>query len=86
MEFYWDAISYSEVIALRLPKFQGCNDQESIQSSQHLTQDSNGKVTNSQYDTTNESQEVSHIPTGDHRLTQRHSKYKTEKNSKDPKS
>ena len=32
----------------------------------HLTQDTNGKATNSQLDTTNESQEVSHFPAGDH--------------------
>ena len=32
----------------------------------HLTQDTNGKVTNSQLDTTNESQEVSPFPAGDH--------------------
>ena len=49
-----------------------------------LTQDTNGKVTNSQLDTTNESQEVSPFPTGDHkahinRRAQRHSKHKTEK-------
>ena len=49
----------------------------------HLTQDTNGKVTNSQLDTTNESQEVSPFPAGDHkahiyRLAQRHSKHKTE--------
>ena len=49
----------------------------------HLTQDTNGKVTNSQLDTTNESQEVSPFPAGDHkahinRPTQRHSKHKTE--------
>ena len=56
----------------------------------HLTQDTNGKVTNSQLDTTNESQEVSSFPAGDHkahinRRTQRHSKHKTEKNPiKDP--
>ena len=31
----------------------------------HLTQDTNGKVTNSQLDTTNESQEVNPIPAGD---------------------
>ena len=31
----------------------------------HLTQDTNGKVTNSQLDTTNESQEVSPFPVGD---------------------
>ena len=33
----------------------------------HLTQDTNGKVTNSQLDTTNESQEVSPFPGGDHK-------------------
>ena len=55
----------------------------------HLTQDTNGKVTNSQLDTTNESQEVSPFPAGDHkahinRRAQRHSKHTTEKNMKDP--
>ena len=50
----------------------------------HLTQDTNGKVTNSQLDTTKESQEVSPFPAGDHkaqinRHVQRHSKHKTEK-------
>ena len=54
----------------------------------HLTQDTNGKETNSQLDTTNESQEVSPFPAGDHkahinRRAQRHSKHKTEK-QKDP--
>ena len=33
----------------------------------HLTQDTNGKVTNSQLDTTNESQEGSPFPAGDHK-------------------
>ena len=55
----------------------------------HLTQDINGKVTNSQLDTTNESQEVSPFPAGDHkahinRRAQRHSKHKTEQNIKGP--
>ena len=50
----------------------------------HLTQDTNGKVTNSQLDTTNESQEVSPFPADDHkahinRRAQRHSKHNTEK-------
>ena len=54
-----------------------------------LTQDTNGKVTNLQLDTTNESQEVNPFPAGDHkahlmRRAQRHSKHKTEKNIKDP--
>ena len=52
-----------------------------------LTQDTNGKVTNSQLDTTNESQEVSPFPEGDHeahinRRAQRHSKHKTEQKHK----
>ena len=56
----------------------------------HLTQDTNGKVTNSQLDTINESQEVSPFPVGDqkahiNRRAQRHSKHKTEKKTiKDP--
>ena len=55
----------------------------------HLTQETNGKVTNSQLDTRNESQEVSPFPTADHkaqinRRTQRHNKHKTEKIMKDP--
>ena len=53
----------------------------------HLTQDTNGKVTNSQLDTANESKKVSSFPAGDHeahinRRTQRHSKLKTEKTHK----
>ena len=53
----------------------------------HLTQDTNGKVTDSQLDTTNESQEVIPFPAGDHkahinRHVQRHSKHKTEKTQK----
>ena len=53
----------------------------------HPTKDTNGKVTNSQLDTTNESQEVSPFPAGDHkahinRRTQRHSKHKTEQKHK----
>ena len=55
----------------------------------HLTQDTwdvkDRKVPNSQLDTTNESQEVSPFPAGDHkaqinRHAQRHSKQKTERN------
>ena len=33
----------------------------------HLTQDTSGKATNSQLDTTPESQEVSPFPAGDHK-------------------
>ena len=35
----------------------------------HLTQDTNGKVTYSQLDITNESQEVSSFPAGDHKAS-----------------
>ena len=53
----------------------------------HLTEDTNGKVTNSQLDATNESQEVSPFPAGDHkahinRRVQRHCKHKTEQKHK----
>ena len=55
----------------------------------HLTQDTNGKVTNSQLDTTNESQEVSPFSADDHKAhingrAQGRSKHKTKKNIKDP--
>ena len=51
----------------------------------YLTDDTNWKETNPQLDTTNESQEVSPFPTGDHkahinRRAQGNSKHKTEKN------
>ena len=53
----------------------------------HLTQDTNGKVTNSQLDTTNESQEVNPFPAVDlkahiNRRAQRHSKHKTKQKHK----
>ena len=56
----------------------------------HLTQGTNGKVTNSQIDTTNESREVSPFPAGGHkahinRRAQRHSKHKTEKHKRSTK-
>ena len=55
----------------------------------HLTQDTNGKVTNSQLDTTNESQEVSPFPAGDHKahITDAHkgiANIRQNQNIKDP--
>ena len=55
-----------------------------------LTQDTNGKVTNSQLDTSNEIQEVSPFPAGDlkeqtNRRSQRHNKHKTENYKKSTK-
>ena len=63
---------------------KGAKDQESIQSSTALDQDTEEKVTNSQLGTINESQEVGRFPAGDHkaqinRRTQRHNKHNTEK-------
>ena len=54
----------------------------------HLTQDTNGKVTNSETYTTKESLEVNPFPAGDHKAhvnicAQRHNKHKLEKNIKD---
>ena len=53
----------------------------------HLTQDTNGKVIKLQLDTTNESQEVSPFPAGDHKVhinrrVQIHSDNKTEQKHK----
>ena len=50
----------------------------------YLAEDTNGKLTNSQLYTTNERQEVSPFPAGDHkaqinRHAQKHKKHKTEK-------
>ena len=58
-------------------------DQESINQAPHLTKDTNGKVTTSQLDITNESQEVSPFPAGDHKASinihaRKHNKNKTE--------
>ena len=43
----------------------------------HVTQDTNGKVTNLQLDTTNESQEVSLFPAGDHKAHKKQTRTKT---------
>ena len=63
---------------------KGANIRNRYNQVPHLTQDTNGKVTNSHLDTTNESKKVSPFPAGDHkaqinRRTQRRNKHKTEK-------
>ena len=62
---------------------KGANIRNRYNQVPHLTQDTNGKVTNLQLDTTNESKEVSPFPAGGHkahinRRAQRYSKHKTE--------
>ena len=77
--------SHRTFIAARQPKenknkvSKGTKIRNQYNQVPHLTQDTNGKVTNSQLDTTNESQKVSHFPAGDHkahinRHSLRHSK------------
>ena len=79
-----------EVFHVYLNKFEvskGAKIRSRYNQVPHPTQDTNGKVTNSQLDTTNDSQGVSPFPAGDHkahmnRRTQRHSKHKTEQKHK----
>ena len=82
-------IFYNIVLTFDVKESKGAKIRNRHNQVPHLTQDTNGKVTNSQLDTTNESQEVSPFPAGDHkthinRRAQRHSKHKTEQNIKDP--
>ena len=69
---------------------KGANIRNRYNQIPHLAQDTNGKVRNSQLDTTNGSQEVSPFPAGDHkahinRRIQMHSKHKTEKHKRSTK-
>ena len=66
---------------------KGANIRNRYNQVPHLTQDTNGKVINLQLDTTNESQEASPFPAGDHkahinRREQKNSKHKTEQKHK----
>ena len=68
---------------------KGANIRNRYNQVPHLTQDTNGKVRNSQLDTTNESQEVSPFPAGDHkahinRRTQNIANTRQNKNINDP--
>ena len=63
-----DAVCIGNVDQANLLKVsQGAKIRNRYNQVPHLTQDTNGKVTNSQLDTTNESQEVSLFPAGDHK-------------------
>ena len=75
-------LSFVKIVCIKVSK--GAKIRNRYNQVPHLTQNTNWKVTNSQLDTTNESQEVSHFPAGDYkahinRRAQRHSKHKTEK-------
>ena len=74
--------TFENVALLKVSK--GAKIRNRYNQAPHLTQDTKGKVTNSQLDTTNESQEVSPFPASVHkahinRHMQIHSKHKTEK-------
>ena len=76
--------------ALRVKVSKGAKIRNRYNQVPHLTQDTNGKVTNSQLDTTSESQEVSPFPAGEHkahinRRIQRYSKQKTENHKRSTK-
>ena len=53
--------------SIHIQKSKGAKIRNRYNQVPHLTKYTNGKVTNSQLDTTNESQEVSLFPAGDHR-------------------
>ena len=61
------AIRASRLRLLRNKVSKGAKIRNRYNQEPHLTQDTNRKVTNSQLDTTNESQEVSPFPAGDHK-------------------
>ena len=58
---------YSKVSNCSIKVNKGAKIRNQYNQVPHLTQDTNGKVTNSQSDTTKESQEVSPFPAGDHK-------------------
>ena len=64
--FFKSDLSFSSALS-SLSYYERGKDRDSIKSSTASTQDTNGKVTTSQLDITNESQEVSPFPAGDHK-------------------
>ena len=59
------SISRSKLLQCKVSK--GAKTRNRYNQEPHLIQDTNGKMTNSQLDTTNESQEISPFPAGDHK-------------------
>ena len=79
-----DTAGFFLIMGVKMKVSKGAKTRNRYNQVPHLTQDTNGKVTNSQLYTTNESQEVRPFPAGDHKAQingppQRHSKHKTEK-------
>ena len=77
------------MVMMRSKESKGAKIRNQYNQVPHLTQDTNGKMTNSQLDTANESQEVIPIPAGDHkahinRRTQNIANTRQNKNIKDP--
>ena len=59
-----DRISYLSITLMKEKVSKGAKIRNRYNQVPHLTQDTNGKVTSSQLDTTNKSQEVSPFPAG----------------------
>ena len=62
---HWQGLVLQKIEISKVSK--GAKSRSRYNQVPHPTQDTNGKVTNSQLDTTNESQEVSPFPAGDHK-------------------
>ena len=78
---YYDEVQVNLHSTLKQSK--GAKTRDRYNQEPHLSKDTNGKVTTSQLDTRSKSQDVNHIPAGDHmsqisRRAQRHNKHKTE--------
>ena len=83
----FDTLSSEQVNGFWLKVSKGAKIRNRYNQVPHLTQDTNGKVTNSQWDTKNGIQEVSPFQAGDqkahlNRRTQRHSKHKKDPQKK----
>ena len=64
---YFKMLTIIAILKFRIRVSKGAKIRSRYNQVPHPTQDTNGKVTNSQLDTTNESQEVSPFPAGDHK-------------------
>ena len=85
----YDKVPYGIQMKIIIKVSKGAKTRNRCNQVPHLTQDTNRKVTNSQLYTTNESQQVSPFPAGDHkakmnRPAQRYNKSQERTNIKDP--
>ena len=67
--YHNDKIIYSHFLKICIKVRKRAKIRNRYNQAQHLTQDTNEKVTTSQLDITNESQEVNPFPAGDHKAS-----------------